>query len=96
LKPRRDEVVELHLADRPLAGERRADADAEHAPSASGELMMRRRTPRAAAAAAGTRCRTAADVLAVDEYAWSERSASATPSATASRNVWPFVSNGSP
>ena len=25
-----DEVVELHLADRPLAGERRADADAEH------------------------------------------------------------------
>jgi hypothetical protein len=25
-----DEVVELHLADRPLPGERGADADAEH------------------------------------------------------------------
>ena len=30
IESRRDEVVELHLADRPLTGERRADADANH------------------------------------------------------------------
>ena len=29
IEPRRDEVVELNLADRPLARQRRTDADAE-------------------------------------------------------------------
>ena len=55
----RDEIVELDLADRPLTGERRADADAEH--RAFGERRVDRsdrRTPSAAAGAAETRCRS--------------------------------------
>ena len=54
-----DEVVELHLADRPLPGQRRADADAEH--RAFGERRVEDAIAellRAAAAAAGTRCRS--------------------------------------
>ena len=65
-----DEVVELHLADRPLAGQRRADADAEHralgerrVEDAIAELLEQRTQQQERVAVA------AADVLAVDEHA---------------------------
>ena len=66
----RDEVVELDLADRPLPGERRADADAEHGAfgerrvdDAIAELLQQRPQQQERVAVA------AADVLAVDEHA---------------------------
>ena len=65
-----DEIVELHLADRPLAGERGADADAEHAAfgerrvdDAIAELLQQRTEQQERVAV------LAADVLAVDEHA---------------------------
>ena len=66
----RDEVVELHLADRPLPGERRADADAEHralgerrVDDAIAELLEQRPQQQKRVAV------LPADVLAVDEDA---------------------------
>ncbi len=65
----RDEVVELHLADRPLAGERGADAGAEHGPfgerrveDAIAELLEQRPQQQERVAV------RAADVLAEDEH----------------------------
>ena len=66
----RDEVVELHLTDRPLAGQRRADADTEHAAlgerrvdDAIAELLEERPQQQERVAV------LAAHVLAVDEDA---------------------------
>ena len=71
IEPGRDEVVELDLADRPLSGERRADADAEHGAfrerrvdDAVAELLQQRPQQQE-----GVAVRTA-DVLAVHEHAW--------------------------
>ena len=65
-----DEVVELHLANRPLAGERRTDAHAQHAAlrdrrvdEAIAELFEQRAEQQKRVAV------SAADVLAVDEDA---------------------------
>ena len=65
-----DEVVELHLADRPLTGKRGADAHAEHAALGQrrvddpvAELVQQRTQQQEGVAVA------AADVLAVDEDA---------------------------
>ena len=66
----RDEVVELHLADRPLTGKRRTDAHAQHAAlgdrrvdDAIAELFEQRAEQQKRVAV------SAADVLAVDEHA---------------------------
>ncbi len=70
IEPRGDEVIELHLADRTLSGNRRADAHAEHA------ALADRRVDQAVAEFLEERPQQqervavrAADVLAVDEYA---------------------------
>ena len=87
----RDEVVELHLADRPLARERRADADAEHrafgerrVEDAIAELLQQRPQQQEGVAV------VPADVLAEDEDAriGAQRVADADAS-RASRNVPP-------
>ena len=94
----RDEVVELHLADRPLPGERGADAHAEH--RAFGERRIEDAVAellRAAAAAAGRRCRSCRRRPRRRRNTRDRRaSASPTPSMTASRNVRPLRSNGGP
>jgi hypothetical protein len=66
----RDEVVELDFADRPLSGQRRADADAEHralgkrrVDDTLAELLEQRAQQQEGVAVA------AADVLAVHEHA---------------------------
>ena len=66
----RDEVVELNLADRPLAGQRGADTDAEHralrerrVDQAIAELLQQRPQQQEGVAVG------AADVLAIDEHA---------------------------
>src|SRR5438876_8181922 len=70
VEPGRDEIVELHLADRPLAGERGADAHAEDGALADrrieetiAELLQERLQQQKRVAV------TAANVLAVDEDA---------------------------
>ena len=92
----RDEIVELHLADRALAGERGADARADHRSFRERRVQdPRAEFLRAADAAAGTRCRSCRRrPRRRRTLAASARSASPTPIITASRNVLPFGSSG--
>ncbi len=98
VEPGRDEVVELHLADRPLARERRADADAEH--RALGERRVQDPVAEVREQRAQQQKRIAvlaAHVLAVDEDARIRaRARRPRRAATASRNVLPFGSKGGP
>ena len=84
----RDEVVELHLTDRPLAGERRANADTEdtafrerRVDDAVAELGQQR-AQQQERVAVGT-----ADILAIDEDPRVRAQCVANTSATASRKV---------
>ena len=68
IEPGRDEIIELHLADRPLAGERGADAGAQHGPfgerrvdDAIAELLEQRAKQQKRVAV------RAADIFAEDE-----------------------------